>query len=306
MADITTRRQGEIVQALFRVLADHPEGLPSRDAIQAVSNKIELSPYELSGFASAPNEPRFPKLLRFATINAVKAGWLLKQKGHWTLTEEGRTALKDFPDPEDLFRRSRALYRAWKDAQPDTEPDVGPSDGEAPVTDEPSETDVVAVGNLEEAEDAARDDILAHLAVMNPYRFQDLVAHLVTAMGYHVVWTAPKGKDGGLDLLAQSDPLGVSGPRIKGQVKRRRDNKVTEEELRAFLSLLEPTDVGVYISLGGYTSDAQSLGRRTSRRVTLINGVELLDLWVDHHGRLDQEAHDLLPLKRVWFLDPAS
>jgi restriction system protein len=122
-------------------------------------------------------------------------------------------------------------------------------------------------------------------------------------MGYHVVWIAPKGKDGGLDLIAQSDPLGVRGPRIKGQVKRRPDSKTSEEELRSFLSLIEPNDVGVYISLGGFTSDTQAAARRSSRRITLIDGEGLLDLWVEHYKRLDEEAHNLLPIKPVYFLD---
>jgi len=38
-------------------------------------------------------------------------------------------------------------------------------------------------------------------------------------MGYHVAWVAPPGPDGGVDVIAQSDPLGINGPRIKVQVK---------------------------------------------------------------------------------------
>jgi restriction system protein len=117
---------------------------------------------------------------------------------------------------------------------------------------------------------------------------------------------APKGKDGGLDLLAQRDPLGVEGPRIKGQVKRRPDHKTTEEEPRSFLSLVEPSDVGVYISLGGFTSDCAALARRTSRRITLIDGDALLDLWVEHFDRMDEDGRQLLPIKPVYYLDPSS
>ena len=103
-------------------------------------------------------------------------------------------------------------------------------------------------------------------------------------MGYHLVWIAPKGRDGGLDLLAQGDPLGVKGPRIKGQVKRR-EEKTTEDELRSFLSLIEQDDVGVYISLGGFTRGAEESARRASRRITLIDGDAFLDLWVEHYDR---------------------
>ncbi|MGH2742816.1 MAG: restriction endonuclease [Thermoleophilaceae bacterium] len=56
---------------------------------------------------------------------------------------------------------------------------------------------LIAATTLEEAEEAARQAILAYLASINPYVFQDLVGKLLEAMGYHVVWIAPKGKDGG-------------------------------------------------------------------------------------------------------------
>jgi predicted Mrr-cat superfamily restriction endonuclease len=40
-------------------------------------------------------------------------------------------------------------------------------------------------------------------------------------MDYYV---APPGPDGGIDLIAHTDPLGTTGPRIKVQVKRRDDD----------------------------------------------------------------------------------
>lgn len=168
-----------------------------------------------------------------------------------TLTDEGKAALRDLSDPEALFKDSGRLYKQWKASQPDEE--SAPL-GEAVLTEDESATGdkgLIAAATLEEAEEAARQAILDYLASINPYGFQDLVGKLLEAMDYHVVWIAPKGKDGGLDLIAQSDPLGVRGPRIKGQVKRRPDSKTTEDELRSFLSLVEPADVGVYISLGG-------------------------------------------------------
>ena len=45
---------------------------------------------------------------------------------------------------------------------------------------------------------------------MPPYQFQDLVAALLRAMGYHVAWVAPPGKDGGTDIVAYTDPLGAT------------------------------------------------------------------------------------------------
>lgn len=297
MAEITVRRQGEMIQTLFRILAAEPEGLQAKDAINRVGQELGLTEFEKSTFPNSPDTVRFPKILRFSTINSVKAGWLRKKGGVWTLTDDGKAALETFQDPEALFQESRRLYKQWKATQPG-EP-VEQSEEEA----EEQEQGLIAAATLEEAEEAARQAILDYLGSLNPYVFQDLVGKLLEAMGYHVVWIAPKGKDGGLDVIAQKDPLGVEGPRIKGQVKRRPDTKTSEDELRSFLSLVEATDVGVYISLGGFTSDAEASARRSSRRITLIDGDGLLDLWVDHYTQLDEEGRKLLPIKPVHFLD---
>jgi restriction system protein len=69
------------------------------------------------------------------------------------------------------------------------------------------------------------------------------------------------------------------------------------------LSLVEPDDVGVFISLGGFTSDSQAASRRSPRRITLIDGESLLDLWVEHYRKVDEEGRELLPIKPVYFLD---
>jgi restriction system protein len=298
MAEITSRRQGEMIQTLFRILSGEPDGLQAKDAIARVEREMELTPFELSRFPKHPELVRFPKILRFSTINSVKAGWLRKRSGIWILTEEGRAALASFPDPEALFIESRRLYKAWKADQPEPEPDAEPADDE-------EDQGLLVAATLEEAEEAARTDILAYMGAINPYEFQDLVGELLKAMGYHVVWIAPRGKDGGLDLLAQGDPLGVKGPRIKGQVKRRPGQKTTQEELRSFLSLIEPNDVGVYISLGGFTADAAEHARHTSRRITLIDGDALLDLWVENWDHVGEEGRQMLPIKPVYYLDTA-
>ncbi len=294
MAEITTRRQGEIIQTLFGILGGEPEGIRAKDAILRLEDAMVLSEFEMSHFPNSPGSARFPKIVRFSTINSVKAGWLRKRGGIWTLTEEGTEALKEFPDPEELFRESRRLYRKWKASQPSDDESVEP-DGDKGI---------LAATTLEEAEENARKQIFDYLATINPYDFQELVARLLEGMGYHIVWIAPKGKDGGLDLLAQRDALGIEGPRIKGQVKRRPESKTSEEELRSFLSLVEPSDAGVYISLGGFTSNSEALARRTSRRVTLIDGEALLRLWVEHFKKINEEGRQLLPIKAVHYLDP--
>jgi NAD(P)H-flavin reductase len=39
---------------------------------------------------------------------------------------------------------------------------------------------------------------------MPPYDVQDLVASHLTALGYHIEWVSPPGKDGGIDIIART------------------------------------------------------------------------------------------------------
>jgi restriction system protein len=161
-----------------------------------------------------------------------------------------------------------------------------------------------ATTTLEEAEEAAWTEIEEHLEQMNPYDFQDLVAGLLRAMGYHVAWVSPPGPDKGIDVIAHTDPLGIQGPRIKVQVKRRSD-KTTIDGVRSLLALLGEGDVGLFISTGGFTRDAEDETRRQEkRRIMLVDLKRLFDLWVEHYDRIPEVQRRLLPIRPVYFLIP--
>jgi restriction system protein len=225
------------------------------------------------------------------TITLVKAGWLNKSKGRWAITDEGKKAYEDFADPVKLSLEASRLYREWKANQPDKE-------------EEDEEDTPTAVSALEEAEESAWTEIQEYLGNMPPYEFQDLVAALLKAMGYYVSWVAPPGKDAGIDILAHNDPLGTNPPRIKVQVKRKAD-KVAVDGLRSFLAVLGDEDVGIFVSLGGITSDAESEARtQEKRRVTLLDMEKLFDLWVEHYDDVEETEKRLLPLRPIYFLEP--
>ena len=139
MAEITARRMGKLVRAVFEVLSNAPEGLPAHEVLNAVEQKVAPTQFEQGFYEKSPNVRRYEKVVRFATIGPVKAGWLVKEKGHWSLTEEGRAAYASFTDPETFYREAGRLYRAWKKAQPQA------SEGQEITEDE-------AASTLEEAQ----------------------------------------------------------------------------------------------------------------------------------------------------------
>jgi restriction system protein len=280
---------------MLQVLEGHPEGLPAKEVLREVERTLGLTEFEKSEYPRSPGVRRFEKIARFSTIGAVKAGWLVKNKGQWLLTDEGRTALSAFPDPEALFRESDRLYRVWEKSQPDEEDSVDDPEAESPS----------AAITLEEAEENAREAIHAYLAAMPPYDFQNLVAALLRAMDYHVSWIAPPGPDRGVDIVAYNDPLGATGPRIKVQVKRRSD-KVAVQGIRSFMAVLSTNDVGIFVTTSGFTSEAQAEARQQeSRRVSLLALDELIDLWVEHYEALPESEKQLLPLRPIYYLAPA-
>ena len=98
MAEITRRRTGEFLRELFNILMASPDGMQASEAIQTLAGRFTLSAYEADTYESGGR--RFDKIVRFATVDCVKAGWLLKDKGIWTITDEGRKAHAELADPE--------------------------------------------------------------------------------------------------------------------------------------------------------------------------------------------------------------
>lgn len=301
MAEITRQRSGQIVRAIFEVLRDHPEGLHVQVVLADVQGRLRLTDYELGEYPSSPGSRRFDKIARFCTIGPSKAGWLVKSKGTWTLTDEGWSAYEEFPDPADFMREAHRRYAAWKRAQPREE---DPND-EIDVEGDEVEITATAAATLEQATEAAWAEIENYLRQMPRYEFQELVADLLRAMGYHVPWVAPRGKDGGVDIVAFTDPIGATGPRIKVQVKRSNSGRIGVGDLRSFMAVLGSQDVGLFVSLNGFSSEAEWEARgQENRRLTLLDLAGLFDLWVERYDNLTEGARQRLPLRTVHFLDP--
>ncbi|MFY2593800.1 hypothetical protein ACOTHJ_02985 [Achromobacter xylosoxidans] len=72
MAEVTRRRTGELLRDLFHILMADPEGVQASAALQALASKVQLTPYEVASYESGGR--RFDKIVRFATVDCVKAG----------------------------------------------------------------------------------------------------------------------------------------------------------------------------------------------------------------------------------------
>lgn len=300
MAQITNKRLGELIQALFRILEKHPDGMKAQEALAALADAVTLTEYEAGSYESGR---RFEKIVRFATVDTVRAGWLIKEGGIWTLTQEGAQALKLYEDPLEFHKKAAQLYQQWRKHYKGVQ-----SDAQAPIVTDVEEVEDESEKSVsvsyEEAKEQAQEKIDTFLHAMDAYDFQKLVADLLRAIGYHVTWIAPPGKDGGVDILAYTDPLGTQGPRIKVQVKQQQ-KAVTEPDLKSFMANIGQHDSGIFFCTGGFTKDAETYARsQESKRIMLIDSAKLVQLWTDNIPRLSDQAWQRLPLTPIYFLMP--
>lgn len=303
MADITRKRTGELLRTLVGLLKQHPEGLKASSALEQLASAVELTEYEKGSYGSGEKAVRrFDKIVRFATIDCVKAGWIVKHKGTWTLTEEGLSAYNKFTDPETFYREAIRLYKEWRSKTKDS---ADLSGAEKIIEEESVEENNTIT--FEQAEEQAWDEVEKFLKTMNPYDFQELVADLLRGMGYFVSWVSPVGKDGGVDIIAHPDPLGTQSPRLKVQVKRYADMRIDRPTVQSFISTINNSDAGLFVSTSGFTKDAEDYARnQETRKIMLIDAERFFELWVQFHSKLEDAARRRLPITPIYFLTPEN
>lgn len=128
---------------------------------------------------------------------------------------------------------------------------------------------------------------------------QELIAGLLRAMGYKTRVASP-GPDRGADIVASPDGLGFENPRIVVEVKHR-SGAMGSKEVRSFLGGRHKDDRGLYVSTGGFTKDARYEADRAGIPLALWELDDIVRGIVDYYDKLDSEARQLVPLKRIYW-----
>ena len=284
--------KAKLIYAAFEILKNNGGELNGRELIDKIEIEVDLDDWAKHRYEQTGNT-RWRSILHFASIACVKAGFLVKKKGTWFLTPEGESALS--MGEMGLYIAARDAFRAWKKEHKSEEID----NDEEPIQEESQDVPI------DQIEQIALDGLKDYVYSKNPYEFQDLCAALLRGMGYFTPFVSPRGKDGGLDIIAYKDPLGTISPRIKVQVKHRPGNPASVHEVRQLMGLLQKDgDIGIFISSGGFTADAKTTARSSNIHVELIDMDRLLHLWQDFYQKLGDEDKSLLPLLPVYFLAP--
>lgn len=282
------------IYAAFKIIKDNGGEMRGRDVVDKIRKTVTFDEYENHRYEKT-GYIRWESILHFYTIDCMKAGYLRKQKGIWILTEEGEKAIN--LGSEKLLTTATKFYREWDGKRKSDTIENDLSDG--------GEEDIVQIQKslLSQYEEEASNGIRNFISAKNPYEFQDLIAELLKAMGYYISDVAKRGPDGGIDIIAYTDPLGTSQPRIIVQVKHRPTDSVSSDEIQKLAGTLKRnSDVGIFVTSGTFSKPAIKEARESREHIELIDFERLISLWQSYYYKLDDAQKVHLPLHSIYFL----
>lgn len=293
----TNRRDAEILLAALRLIKNNG-GEMKYGAIKEELPKV-------FSFTETELAPRNTWAQGWHTVLGMIGGIELKaagivdiQKGTWFLTEAGEKALN--MTPEDFYLLYHYKWYKIQKAKKAREK----QQSESNETELTETVEIAYERDVETIIEKAREQIRQYIIKKDPYEFQFLVAALLRGMGYFTPFIAPKGKDGGIDIVAFRDPLGIERPHLKIQVKHRPQAAIATDVVRSLIgAVLNPEDICIIATSGRFTDDAVREARRSSRNVRLLDMEELIDLWIENYSKLSEDDKHFLPLTPIYYLN---
>jgi restriction system protein len=285
----------------LKILVEKGGEVPGKEIINEIERRLELDEwakeiYKKTGYV------RWHSILQFFTIDLSKAGFLIKKKGVWYITPEGEKAVE--LGATAMLDKATEAYYEWANNKKESTNSTEYLDPDSMELSE-NEQEQEQEATIQQMEQTAIDGLRQQISSKNPYEFQDLVAALLRGMGYYTPFVAPKGKDGGIDVIAYQDPLGVKNPRIKVQIKHR-EQPASVSEIRELMGLLQKEgDVGLFVSTGGFTPDSKTTARTSHVHVELIDANRFIALWQEFYVKLIDEDKDKLKLRPIYFYEPS-
>jgi len=271
----------------FKYLSENGPSISAKeiyDHIESEVLKLDVKP-DLLGEYKNHTGPSYLVAMNFKLIGYDKAGLIKKsspKRGYWTITEEGLKLAKRSLALEVINQLINEKYAEWLEQQPEKLKAL-----QINVVDEVGTNDVV------EESISIRQKLLK----LDPYEFQDLTAGLLEGMGYFVDFNAPRGKDGGVDLVCYRDPLGADTPRIKVQCKHMPETKISRAQIAQLAGVINNTDeIGIFVTSGFFSNDAKRYAIERNIHIRLIDGQELEDMWAKYYDKIPRDKQELLPI----------
>ena len=259
------------------------------DAVNRISDEFGLTEDEREELLPSGSLTRIRDRVNWSVTYLAKAGLVERpRRGHFVITEQGKSVLIDAPKRIDISFLSR--FDGFKKFKEKKEEDHSAKKNEA--TQQISASEETPEGRIREAfeemNETLRDDLLKSILKASPEFFEKLIVDLMLGMGYGSKGTGERiGKvgDGGVDGIINEDALGLDVVYL--QAKRYNlDNPVAIREIREFAGALDGKGAkkGVFVTTSSFARNAKDFVDSISiqKRLRLIDGDELTRLMIEY------------------------
>lgn len=126
---------------------------------------------------------------------------------------------------------------------------------------------------------------------------------LLRAMGYQARVT-PYSSDGGVDVIAHKDPLGLEPPLIKVQCKHT-SSAQSRPDIQRVSGTLAQGELALFVCLGTFSREAVGY-ERERQNLRLLTGADVVEMALENYAKLPPQWCRRISLRQVYVVDRAT
>lgn len=275
------------------------------DVVETLADSLELTPDERSQLLPSGRQTTFANRVHWAKSYLNKAGLVrITRRAYFEITEEGINVLNSNPDKINIeYLKKYPDFQQFRDDSNQHNSNATDNDTQEESTDSltPDEKIRKAAQNLERE---LAIELLGKIREGTPTFFEKLVIRLLHSMGYGgSVLDIDKALvggtgDGGIDGVIDQDPLGLD--RIYIQAKRYAEgNNIGSGAIRDFFGSLDrfKASKGLFVTTSAFSHSAKETAELLSKRIVLIDGLQLAKLMIKHE--VGCRTEEVVQLKKI-------
>ena len=272
------------------------------EVVEKISDQLALTSDERAELLPSGKQTTIANRVHWAKAYLKQAGLVAATKrGHFIITEAGKTILRDQPDhiDVDLLRQFPAFLNFQNRSRNEQENATSGASEHASAL-SPEEVLRSSYANINET---VANDLIDRLRQGTPAFFERAMVTLLIQMGYggsseDAGRAIGQAGDDGVDGVIDQDALGVD--QIYIQAKRYgAENSVGPAAIRDFFGALslKKAQKGIFITTSSFTKSAVHTAQQIGGRIVLIDGQKLGDLLLKYD--VGCRSQEVLHIKKI-------
>jgi len=255
-----------------------------RDAIESLSEHFKLTQDELQELLPSGSQAIFDNRVAWAKSHILKAGLIESpRRSYFKITARGKEALAKNPLLINMtFLKQYPEYLEF--IKPTKE--ISSSSISEPIDHAQATPEEILEDSYLKIRQTLAQELLIKIKASPPAFFERLVVELLVKMGYGgSIKDAGKAtkytNDEGIDGIIKEDRLGLD--LIYIQAKRWDNQTVGRPDIQSFVGALDGqrANKGIFITTSRFTDTAQEYIKTITKKVILIDGVQLANFMID-------------------------